>query len=375
MLSCGVVSTAMKEDELRAPIHPDHFRKLSSEVRENLWLERGYGNRFGVSDDDLAPWVAGFGSRAEMFDRDVVLLPKPTEGDFPFFRDGLILWGWPHCVQGPAITQAAIDNRMTVLAWEAMQLWNGEQWLLHVFHKNNELAGYCSVLHALRLAGITGHYGEPRRACVIGFGSTGRGAIHALQGLGFGDVTQFTERPGGAVSAPIPSVKHWQMVPTDQGTEVLLDTERMTMAKALGHFDVVVNCILQDTDAPQMFVDADEIHELRRGTVVIDVSCDEGMGFAWARPTSFREPMFEVEGRIQHYGVDHSPSFLWRSATWEISESLVPHVAAVLDGPDGWKASNTLSRCVEIRDGVVVNPKILSFQHREATFPHPILSP
>jgi len=371
MLSCGVVGTATKKNERRVPIHPEHLRFLSADVRSSLWMEHGYGERFGWSDDDLRPWVAGLGTRADMFARDVVLLPKPTEQDFPLFREGLVLWGWPHCVQGPAITQAAIDHRMTLLAWEEMHHWRTGKWQLHVFHKNNELAGYCSVLHALQLAGMTGHYGEHRKACVIGFGSVGRGAIHALQGLGFGDVTLFTQRPGHAVSAPIPSVKHWQMAYLPNGrAEVLLTDKRMSMPEALGHFDVVVNCILQDTDSPVMFATEDELEQLKNHTVVIDVSCDAGMGFSWARPTGFDDPAYTVGDQVFHYAVDHSPSYLWRSASWEISEALISFIPQVLAGPEAWDASPTLSRSIEIRQGVVQNPKILSFQNRSETYPH-----
>ncbi|MGH3439541.1 MAG: hypothetical protein ACRDRN_24175 [Sciscionella sp.] len=65
---------------------------------------------------------------------------------------------------------------------------------LHVFHKNNELAGYCSVLHALQLAGLTGDYGRRLSAVVIGFGATARGAVTALNAHGVHEVTVLTNR-------------------------------------------------------------------------------------------------------------------------------------------------------------------------------------
>jgi len=70
--------------------------------------------------------------------------------------------------------------------------------------------------------------------------------------------------------------------------------------------------------------------------------------------------------------VDHSPSHLWDSATWEISEALLPHLAAVLTGPQAWDASDTIRRAIEIRDGVIQNPAILSFQGRSPDYPHPV---
>ena len=94
------------------------------------------------------------------------------------------------------------------------------------------------------------------------------------------------------------------------------------------------------------------------------------MGFEWARPTSFDEPKFTVDSGVLYYAVDHTPSYLWNSATWEISDALLPHLRTVMAGPDEWKASETIRRAIEIRDGVVQNPRILSFQHRDADYPH-----
>ena len=75
---------------------------------------------------------------------------------------------------------------------------------------------------------------------------------------------------------------------------------------------------------------------------------------------------------VHYYAVDHSPSYLWNSATWEISEALLPHIDALLAGPATWDATPTIARAIEIRDGVVLNPGILSFQHREDAYPHAV---
>ena len=144
----------------------------------------------------------------------------------------------------------------------------------------------------------------------------------------------------------------------------------LPLAAFLAEHDIVVNCVLQDTDAPLMFVTAGELGSFAPGTLIVDVSCDEGMGFSWARPTSFTEPMFTVGDNVRYYGVDHSPSYLWDSATWEISEALVPLLGPVLAGPGSWGADDTIRRAIEIRDGVIQNPRILSFQHRSPGFPH-----
>jgi alanine dehydrogenase len=102
----------------------------------------------------------------------------------------------------------------------------------------------------------------------------------------------------------------------------------------------------------------------------VDVSCDAGMGFDFARPTSFEDPMFTVGDGVAYYGVDHSPTYLWNSATWGISEALIPFLRPVMEGPQAWEQDLTIRGAIEIRAGVVVNPKILSFQSRAAEHPH-----
>ena len=375
LLSLGVLGTSRKPDERRLPIHPRHLGRIDAELRRRIFLEQGYGEPFGVSDAQLAPFVAGLRPREQLLqDCDVAVLPKPLAEDLAALPPGKVLWGWPHCVQDEAITQLAIDRRLTLIAWEAMNHWTSAgNFSLHVFHKNNELAGYCSVLHAMRLTGSTGAFGRPLRAAVISFGATARGAVTALFALGVPDVTVLTHRSVAAVASPMAPARlvNYERDPEHPGrTLALSGSGPASMAALLAEHDIVVNCILQDTDEPLMFVCEDDLDAFEDGCLFVDVSCDEGMGFEWARPTSFADPMFTVAPRVRYYAVDHTPSYLWDSATWEISEALIPFLPTVMAGGDAWDADPTIRRAIEIRDGVVQNPRILSFQSRSSDFPH-----
>jgi alanine dehydrogenase len=374
-LDLGIVARSRKENEHRLPIHPLHFARIDADLREHVHLEHGYGERFGVSDEQLAPLVGGFRSREELVaECDVVLLAKPLHEDLAELRSGQVLWGWPHCVQDEKLTQVAIDRRLTLIAFEAMNHWTGDgAYNLHVFHKNNELAGYSSVLHALRTVGATGDYGRRLNAVVIGFGATARGAVTALNAQGVHDVHVLTNRGIAAVSSPIHSARMLRFDHDDSDprrSEVITGTGRVALAEFLARHDVVVNCVLQDTAAPLTFLVEDDLAAFAPGSLIVDVSCDPGMGFSWARATSFDQPTFVVGDGVHHYGVDHSPSYLWNSATWEISEALLPHLRTVLSGRESWDADQTIRRAVEIRDGVVQNPAVLAHQHRSAQYPH-----
>lgn len=377
-LSLGVIATSRKQDERRLAIHPAHVGRLAPEVRRRVFLEHGYGTRFGVADEVLAPLVAGMRTREELTAGcDVVLLPKPLADDLEPLRRGQVVWGWPHCVQDTRMTQLAIDRGLTLIAWEAMNHWTRDgNFSVHVFHKNNELAGYCSVLHALELLGLTGDYGRRLRAAVISFGATARGAVRGLSALGVSDVTVLTQRSVSAVASPFASVRmqHFARDPAiPSRTLALVGEDAGPLAEVLSEYDIVVNCILQDTNEPLMFVMDEDLRHFKPGTLFIDVSCDDGMGFEWARPTSFADPMFTVGNGAHYYAVDHSPSFLWNSATWENSEALLDYVPIVMAGPAAWDADETIRRAIEIRDGVIQNPRILSFQGRSPTPPHAVL--
>jgi alanine dehydrogenase len=375
LLRLGVIGSSAKENEFRLPLHPEHIPRLDADLRARITLQHGYGDRFGVDDASLAEHVAGFASRTEILaDSDVVLLPKPQHEDVAAMGPGQVLWGWPHCVQDAELTQLAIDRRLTLVAFETMNHWAVDGGVgLHVFHKNNELAGYCSVIHALQLAGLTGDYGRRLTAAVIGFGATARGAVTALNAHGVHQVAVLTNRSVAAVGSPIHSVLIRQFDHEPDGdhlSQVITDQGREPLAAYLAENDVVVNCTLQDPNHPLVYLQADDLAAFRPGSVIVDVSCDLGMGFSWARPTSFAAPIIEIARSVHYYAVDHSPSLLWNSATWEISEALLPHLEALLAGPAVWDVTPTICRAIEIRDGVVVNPAILAFQHREDAYPH-----
>ncbi|MGZ5398482.1 MAG: N(5)-(carboxyethyl)ornithine synthase [Nocardioides sp.] len=377
MLDLGVIGTSAKENEYRLPLHPEHIPGLDADLRKRITLEHGYGARFGFADAALADVVAGFATREEILTRsDVVLLPKPQHADVALLGEGAVLWGWPHCVQDPALTQIAIDRRQTLIAFEVMNHWTRDGNVgLHVFHKNNELAGYCSVLQALQLTGRTGDYGRRLRAVVIGFGATARGAVTALNAHGVHDVSVLTTRGVAAVGSPIHSVRilQFDQDPDDSQhlSHVITERGRVPIAPFLAERDIVVNCTFQDTAAPLTYLRTADVDLFRPRSLVVDVSCDEGMGFEWARPTTFDDPMFTV-GNIEYYGVDHSPSYLWDSATWENSLALIPFLRPVLEGGAAWEADETLRRAIEIRDGQIVNPDILAFQGRSSQYPHPV---
>jgi hypothetical protein len=170
----------------------------------------------------------------------------------------------------------AIDKKLTLIAFEAMNHWASDGGFgLHVFHKNNELAGYCSVLHSLALTGSTGDYGPRLSAVVIGFGATARGAITALNAHGIHDVQVLTNRGVAAVGSPIHSVRIVQFDHDPKApflSEVITERGRVLLAPFLAESDMVVNCTLQNPNAPLTYLRTEDLDAFRPGSLIVDVS-------------------------------------------------------------------------------------------------------
>ena len=375
LLTLGLCASSSMENERRLPIHPHHLDRIDPAIRARMIVETGYASDFQLSPGYIESRVGRVAERSEVIESaDVLLLPKPQAEDVDAIPEGRILWGWPHCVQDAGITQTAIDRKLTLIAFEAMNHWTPQgDFSLHVFHQNNELAGYSSVLHALSLTGSNGDYGPRLSAVVIGFGATARGAVTALKAQGIHDIQVLTQRGVAAVGSPIHSA-HITQLNTHGGpthlSEVLTKDGKVRLPEFLASHDIVLNCTLQDVNAPMTYLRNEDLEAFSPGSMIIDVSCDEGMGFEWARPTEFNDPMFTVGQGVNYYAVDHSPSYLWNAATWEISEALLPFLRTVLEGPSAWKTSPTIARAIEIENGEIYNQDILSFQERESTYPY-----
>lgn len=375
-MKIGIVKTSYKKNENRVPIYPDHIHLINPSIKSKLFFEEGYGAAYGVDDSFFIEQKSHMASREELFETcDLIILPKPVENDLKLMKERQVLWGWPHCVQQTAITQIAIDRKLTLIAWEAMHHWSpkGEK-LMHIFYKNNELAGYSAILHVLHLMGQDGFYGPRRKVAVIGYGSCSRGAIHALHGRGFNNIHVYTLRPTHLVANQHPDVYYHHLQRKIDGSLWAYDeaSDLRPFIDLLSEADIICNCVLQDTENPMMFVGELEIQQLKTRTLIVDVSCDKGMGFFFARPTTFDDPVFTIGDNIWYYSVDHTPTYLWNAASREISKALLPYLPIICEGQNAWSQDATIRNAIEIQDGIVQNPKILSFQHRKHGYPHEI---
>jgi N5-(carboxyethyl)ornithine synthase len=309
-----------KENERRRAILPKHLAQIRN--KELVFVEEGYGKPMHISDAEFRDAGVNVVNTKDAYAVDIVCNPKnPLPDEYQYFRSGQTLFGWIHAVQGHTIVDLMIDNAMTAIAWEDMFYLNS----CHVFWRNNEIAGEAAVFHALPYIGLVP---EELKVAVIGRGNTARGAIRAFDRLG-ADVTVYDRKRGAH------------------------------LRNELGRYDVIVNAVLWDVFRNDHIIYREDLAKMKPGALLIDVSCDEGMGIETSRPTSIEKPTYVVDG-IVHYVVDHTPAIFFASATESLSEALYPFLDDLIEG----KENPILKKATIIENGRIIDQRITQFQNR-----------
>ncbi len=308
-----------KENENRRAIVPEDISKIK--CPESLYIETGFGNVMGISDEEYIAVGCHVCSREEVLAQDIICDPKVGDGDYlETLSAGQIIFGWVHATQNRDITDKIINRKLTAYAWEKMFEKNR-----HVFWFNNELAGEAAVMHAFQCYGRL-PYGLS--VAVLGNGNTARGAVRVLNMLG-ANVTQYNKR------------------------------QEEIFKEEFVNYDVIVNCILWDVNRKDHIIYAKDLIRMKKGALIIDVSCDKKGGIETCIPTTIESPTYMVDG-IMHYAVDHTPSLFYKTFSYNNSRIIWKFLNELISGEIG----QVLKDSLVIEDGIVVDKEINKFQNR-----------
>lgn len=308
-----------KENENRRAIVPADLKALKHP--ELIYVESGFGRVLGIDDEEYEAVGCHICSHEEAIQKDIVCDPKIGDADYlEQMHEGQIIFGWVHATQNRDITDKILDSKLTAYAWEKMF-----EMGRHVFWFNNELAGEAAVLNGFQCYGELPYGLE---VAVIGNGNTARGAVRVLNMLG-AHVMQYNRRQ-----------------------EALLRAE-------IGNYDVIVNCILWDVKRTDHVIYREDLKRMKKNAMIIDVSCDRNGGIETCIPTTIENPTYVVDG-ILHYAVDHTPSFFFKTFSYNNSKVIAPYIEQLMTGEIG----TVLKDCLIIEDGVITDQEIIEHQGR-----------
>lgn len=107
-----------KENEKRRALMPNDIRLLKHP--EMIYIETGYGDVLGYSDEDYKKYAVKVGTREEVLSQDIICDPKIGDAEYLEQLDGQTIFGWVHAVQNRDITDKIIACKLTSYAWEDM---------------------------------------------------------------------------------------------------------------------------------------------------------------------------------------------------------------------------------------------------------------
>ena len=312
-----------KNNERRRALIPEDLKNIRN--IDQLYFEKGYGESLGYRDADYESLGAHIVSREEALKCDIITDVKLGDADYlEEVEPNKILCGWAHAVQNISFTDEALKKNFTVLAWE--EIYEDGR---YIFYRNREIAGEAAVLHAFR------YYGKMPYDCsvaIIGNGQTAKGAYRILAGLG--------------AEVDIYPRKHESL-----------------FRKNMFNYDVIINCVMWDTNRADRLIYRSDLCKMKKGTLIIDVSCDPHLEIETSHPTTIDDPVYEVDGII-HYAVDNTPAMYPKTVTIGLSKAFSQYVDYIVE--DNYTAS--LRNAVVIEKGEIKYEAIRQFRETRGLF-------
>ena len=315
-----------KDDEERRMLLPEHIHMIRHP--ENLYFETGYGEALSFADEAFLECGCKIVSREEALHCDVVVDRKLGDADYlDDLPQGRILFGAAHAVQNVVFTGKILTDKHTVLASEEI-FEDGR----YVFYKNNELAGEAAIMHAFCYAKRMPY---ETRVAVLGNGNVAKGAIRILNNLG-AEVDVFGRKYEGLFQ------------------------------KKKYEYDVIVNCVKWDTGRTDHLISRTDLSRMKKGSLIIDISCDPHLGIETSRPTTITNPVYTVDG-VLHYAVDNTPTLFPLAATRIMSERSWDYINVLMesDYPDYPQIMKTAT---VILDGHIMDQRIRAYRERRQLF-------
>lgn len=315
-----------KNGELRRALLPEQVKTLTHP--EQLFIENGYGESVGHSDDEYLAAGAHVVSREDALKCDIITDVKLGDADYlETLEDNKILFGWAHAVQGINFTSSVLNHYHTVVAWE--EIYEDGR---YIFYRNREIAGEAAIMHAFRYSGKMPY---DCRVAILGNGQTAKGALRVLHGLG-AEVDVYPRK-----------------------------FEKIFMKKMF-NYDVLVNCVMWDTNRNDRIIYKEDLKKMKPGTLIIDVSCDPYLEIETSHPTTIDNPVYSVDGVI-HYAVDNTPAMYPITVTKVLSEGIAKYVDILIESAFADYPEN-LKNATQIVDGHILDDRITEFRNKRNLF-------
>jgi alanine dehydrogenase len=349
----------LKDNEFRVAMTPAGVRELVGHGHV-VYIEHDAGGGSSITDAEyeragatITPDADATWAAADL----VCKVKEPVEEEFHRLREGLVLFTYLHLAAARAVTDALLASRVVAIAYETVQLDDGS---LPLLAPMSEVAGRMAPLvgaHHLQHPGpgrgvlMTGVPGvHPARVVVIGAGVAGMNAAAIAVGM-HAEVTVLDVDPA-----------HLRTADTlHRGALRTIASTTHAIEEACIEADLVIGAVLVPGARAPRLVSDDLVAEMRAGSVLVDISVDQGGCFESTRPTTHSDPVFVVHDSV-FYCVANMPGAVPHTSTYALTNATLRYVISIADA--GWRdaarRSPAIARGVSTVDGQLVAASVAS---------------
>jgi len=326
------VPKEIKTLEFRVGMTPAGVRELVHDGHEVI-VETNAGLGIGMTDADYEKAGAKVAATAkDVFDAAemIIKVKEPQLNECAMLRDDQVLFTYLHLAADPAQTKALVDSGTTAIAYETVTAADGS---LPLLTPMSEVAGRLSIQsgayhlqkanggRGVLLGGVPGV--APGKVIIIGGGVSGTNAADMAIGLG-ADVT--------ILDRSLPRLREIDDI--WGGRIHTVYSTRHAIDDLVAQADLVVGAVLIAGAAAPKLVTAQNVKDMHSGSVMVDISIDQGGCFETSRPTTHAEPTYVVDD-VVHYCVTNMPGAVPRTSTFALTNATLPFVKALANL--GWR--------------------------------------
>jgi alanine dehydrogenase len=313
----------------------------------NVFIESGAGRGAGFTDEEYLS-VGGrvVYSKDEAFTRGEILLKifPPTLEEYGLMRERQTIFSSLHLVVGGAAAlNLILEKKITAIGFEVIEDSSGR---LPILAAMSELAGQMSIpIASYYLSNIGGGRGvllgggagiPPATIVILGAGIVGINAARNAKGIGCNVIL---------LDSNLERLRFANRIFNKQIVTYL--PYQYNLEKVIPFADVLIGAVLLRGEQTPRLVSEKMVESMKPGSVILDISIDQGGCVETTRPTNWHTPSFVKHG-VTHFCVPNMPSNVGRTATYALSNVALPYIKSIADN----RLKNTLARDPGLGKGV-----------------------
>lgn len=317
-----------------------------------LLVEQGAGLLSGYADADyLAAGAVLLANAVEVYQEAelIIKVKEPQPAEWPLLRADHLLFCYLHLAAEPALQQALLDIGLTAVGFETV----AEGRSLPLLAPMSDIAGRVAVQVGTQLL----HHPQGGRGLLLGgLPAAERGHVVVLgAGVAGGNAARLAAALGARVTVFDRDRGKLEVMHALGANVTALHPFARDLHQAVLEADLLIGAVLIPGARAPHLVGAEQVRQMQPGSVVIDISVDQGGCIETTHPTSYAKPTYLWEGVI-HFGVTNMPGAVPRTASQALSAALIPYASRLAAG--GWQQDAALQAGINVAAGKLVHPAL-----------------